>query len=320
MKIGNVNLKNPIIAAPMAGVTDKAFRKIAKNYGCSLTFTEMVSSKAVLYKNKKTKSLYDITGEKAPIGVQIFGSDVNETAAAANEIEKCGADIIDINMGCPTPKIVKNNEGAALMLEPDKAAEIIKQVVKNVAVPVTVKIRKGWDEKHVNCIEIAQIAEKAGASAVTVHGRTREQFYSGKADWEIIKKTVNTVSIPVIGNGDVFCGEDAVKMLEYTGCAGVMIARGAMGNPWIFKEAVNYISGLKEKEEPTPFQKIEAAIKHLYLTAEFKDEIIAVKEMRKHTAWYIKGLKNASKLREQINRMESLDEMNKLLNDYISSD
>ncbi len=319
MQIGNVKLQNPVIAAPMAGVTDKAFRKIVKSYGCSLVFTEMISSKAILHKNKKTKDLLDITGEEAPIGVQVFGNEADEIVAAAKVIEKIGADIIDINMGCPTPKIVKNNEGAALMLDPDRAADIIKQVVEAVFVPVTVKIRKGWDQKHINCIEIAQIAEKAGASAVTIHGRTREQFYSGKADWEIIKKAVNSVNIPIIGNGDVFSGEDAINMLDFTGCQGVMIARGAMGNPWVFKEAVNYINGLREKEIPTPFQKIETARKQLRLAVKYKSEKVAVKEMRKHIAWYIKGLKNASRIRDNINRMETLKDMETLLEEKASN-
>ncbi|MBZ4688382.1 MAG: tRNA-dihydrouridine synthase [Clostridia bacterium] len=319
MKIGNVTLPDLVIAAPMAGVTDKAFRIIAREFGCGLVFTEMVSDKAILHNNKKTRAIFDISGEERPVGVQIFGSEPQEMARAAQVVEENGASIIDINMGCPTPKIVKNKEGSALMLEPERAEKIVRSVVKAVSVPVTVKMRKGWDEKNINCVEISQRVQEAGAVAVTIHGRTREQFYSGQADWDIIRAVVKTVDIPVIGNGDIWSGNDAKRMIDYTGCAAVMVARGSMGNPWLFRDAVRCIEGLEELPPPTPVERIKLAKRHLKLVVRFKGEKIGVKEMRKHLAWYIKGLKNASKMRTEIFKLNTLQDVEEKLDEYEKS-
>ena len=302
LKIGNVELENNLILAPMAGVTNKPFRIICKQYGVGMVCTEMASARAMYHNDLKTKRLLDTTGEKRPISMQIFGSDEESMAYAAKSVSKI-ADILDINMGCPAPKVVKNGDGSKLLLDLKKAEKILKSVVDNSEVPVTLKIRKGWDKENIVAVEIAQIAESVGISAITVHGRTRSEFYSGDADWDIIKKVKENVKIPVIGNGDVIDGETAKKMLEYTGVDGIMIGRGSFGRPWIFKEIIEYL-----KNEPTSEEKLEVIKKHIQLAVEEKGEI-AVKEMRKHIAWYTKNLKNSSEFRSSINKIESEKEL-----------
>lgn len=313
MKIGCIELENPVISAPMAGITDKSFRMLAKEAGCSLVCTEMVSDQALLYGNPKTCSLLDVTGEDGPVCMQVFGSDPGYMAGAAEIVESRGACLIDINMGCPTPKIVKNGEGSALMKEPEKAAGIIRAIVRAVKVPVTVKMRKGWDESTVNAVELACLAENAGAAAVTVHGRTRSQFYSGKADWGIIASVKRAVHIPVIGNGDIWAPADALRMLEQTGCDGIMIGRAALGNPWIFKQTVHYLKTGELIPGPSPGERAAMALRHFGLLVGNKGEIVAVREMRKHAAWYMKSLRGAARLRELVNRAKSAQEMKDIL-------
>ena len=311
-KIGNVELQNNLILAPMAGITDLPFRSICKEYGPGLVCTEMVSSKAIFYGDEKTKLLLNTEGEKRPISMQIFGSDAETMGFAANEISKI-ADIIDINMGCPAPKVVKNGDGSKLLLDLEKAKEIIETVVKNSSVPVTVKFRKGWNSENVVACEMAKIAEKAGASAITIHGRTREEFYTGKADLSIIKQVKQYVNIPVIGNGDIIDEESALRMFEETGVDGIMIGRGAMGNPWIFKNIKHYLETGEKLEQPTQKEKLEIIKKHIDLAVKDKGENIAIKEMRKHLACYIKSMQDASKIREKINKIETRDELVKTL-------
>lgn len=308
-KIGNLNIKNRIIAAPMAGVTDKAFRIIAKEFGCGLVYTEMVSDKGLIYEQARTEAIADISGEEAPVTVQIFGSDVESLVLAARKIEKLGAPIIDINMGCPTPKIIKNGDGAALMLDLPKARQIIREVVKAVTVPVTVKFRKGFSPDNVNALELAGIAETEGASAVAIHGRTREQYYSGKADWDIIKLIKQNLTIPVIGNGDIWTAEAALKMIEYTNCDAIMIGRASLGNPFIFQEAVELVENGFRIEPPTIEERINTAIYHLELASKYKGEALVTREMRKHLAWYSKGIKGAAKIRVAINQTSNQAEM-----------
>ena len=307
LKIGNVELENNLILAPMAGVTNKPFRIICKQYGVGMVCTEMASARAMYHNDLKTKRLLDTTGEKRPISMQIFGSDEESMAYAAKNVSKI-ADILDINMGCPAPKVVKNGDGSKLLLDLKKAEKILKSVVDNSEVPVTLKIRKGWDKKNIVAVEIAQIAESVGISAITVHGRTRSEFYSGDADWDIIKKVKENVKIPVIGNGDVIDGETAKKMLEYTGVDGIMIGRGSFGRPWIFKEIIEYLKNGEKIKEPTSEEKLEVIKKHIQLAVEEKGEI-AVKEMRKHIACYTKNLKNSSEFRSSINKIESEKEL-----------
>lgn len=306
-------MENPVISAPMAGITDKSFRILAREAGCSLVCTEMVSDQALLYGNPKTCSLLEISGEDGPVCMQVFGSDTGYMAAAAEIVESRGAWIIDVNMGCPTPKIVKNGEGAALMRDPGKAAGIIREIVRRVKVPVTVKMRKGWDETSVNAVELACLVESAGASAVTVHGRTRSQFYTGKADWEIIASVKQAVSIPVIGNGDIWTPRDALLMLEQTGCDGIMIGRAALGNPWIFKQTVHYLKTRELLPGPNPGERAAMALRHFDLLFENKGENVAVREMRKHAAWYMKGLRGAARLRELVNKSRSQEEIKDVL-------
>ncbi len=309
MKIGSVQLDNSVISAPMAGITDRAYRILAREAGCGLVCTEMVSDQALLYGNPKTCRLLDISGEAGPICMQIFGSDAAYMADAAEIVEKRGAGIIDINMGCPTPKIVKNGEGAALMKEPEKAAAIVKAVVGRVKVPVTVKMRKGWDENSINAVELAQVVVDAGAAAVTVHGRTRSQFFAGKADWDIIAAVKQAVDVPVIGNGDIWTPQDALAMLQGTGCDGIMIGRAALGNPWVFSQAVHFLETGELLPGPTSEEKIVMALRHFDLLVEVKGERTAIWEMRKHAAWYVKGLRGAARLRERVNRAQTVDEL-----------
>ncbi len=311
--IGNVELANPVIAAPMAGVTDRAYRILAREAGCGLVFTEMISDQALIYGNPRTRLILEHGGEEGLLAVQIFGSNPNYMAQAAEIVAGEGASIIDINMGCPTPKIVKNGEGAALMKKPELAAEIVSRVVARVQVPVTVKMRKGWDDENINAVELARLVEAAGAAAVTVHGRTRAQFYSGEADWDIIRRVKEAVSIPVIGNGDVRTPLDAKRMLEETGCDGVMIGRASMGNPWIFSRTIHYLATGELLPEPAWEERIRTALRHLDLLVELKGERIGVLEMRKHAAWYLKGLRGAARLREKINQAGSVKEMRDIL-------
>ena len=312
IKIGNVEISNNIFLAPMAGVTDMPFRRLCKEFGAGMIYTEMASSKAVHYGSEKTKGIYEVFEDERPIGIQIFGSDPDVMAETASELSEY-ADIIDINMGCPANKIVKNGEGSALMKNLKLAEEIITKVVRESRVPVTVKMRKGWDDTHVNAVELAQIAESSGAKLITVHGRTREDMYSGEADLDIIKKVKDSVRIPVIGNGDITSGEKAKRMFEVTGCDGIMIGRGAQGNPWIFKSILEYLEKGIVLPEPDINDKINMALKHLKLSKEYKGEYVAVREMRKHIAWYLKGVPGNSQLKETINREDNIEEVEKLL-------
>ncbi|MGI6684318.1 MAG: tRNA dihydrouridine synthase DusB [Bacillota bacterium] len=313
MNIGVVMLANPVITAPMAGITDKAFREILKSMGAGLVCTEMVSDKALTYANKNTLELLDIEGEGYPISVQIFGSEPDVMEEAAKIVENRGAHVIDINMGCPTPKIVRNGEGSALMRDLPLAGKIIDKVVRAVKVPVTVKMRKGWDENSVNAVELAKIAESMGASAITVHGRTREQFYTGKADWSIIREVKKSVQIPVIGNGDIWTERDAEEMMKFTGCDGVMIARGMLGNPWLIRNTVEMFQGKEEFSSPGLRDKITIARKHLHRVIELKGEVKGVRQMRKHLAWYIRGIRDAARVRTEINKLTCEEDIDRLL-------
>lgn len=308
IKIGSVEIKNNVFLAPMAGVTDMPFRKLCREFGAGLVYTEMASSKAVEYKSEKTENIYRVFEEEHPIAIQIFGS---EPEIMANTAEKLSnfADLIDINMGCPANKIVKNGEGSALMKNLDLAARIIEATVKASKVPVSVKMRKGWDEKHINAPELAKVAENCGAVMVTIHGRTREQMYSGEADLEIIRKVKETVKIPVIGNGDIRDFASAERMFKETRCDGIMVARGAQGNPWIFREI---LTGKSDK--PTVQEKIALIIRHLELEVAHKGEYTGIREMRKHIANYLKGVPNSSQIKEEINHLESAEEVKAVLN------
>lgn len=318
LKIGNVELENNLILAPMAGVTNRPFRTICKEIGNpGLVCTEMASSKAMFHNDQKTKRLLNTDGEKRPISYQIFGSDVETMAFSAKYVSEF-ADIIDINMGCPAPKVVKNGDGSKLLLDLDKAEEIMKAVVQNSEVPVTLKIRKGWDKENIVAVEVAKIAEKAGISAITVHGRTRSEFYSGIADLDIIKKVKENVKIPVIGNGDVIDEITAKKMFEYTGVDGIMIGRGSFGNPWIFRNIIYYLQNGEKLSEPTNQEKLEVMKKHIKLALEEKGEI-AIKELRKHIAWYTKNMKNSSEFRNSINKIETEKELLLKIEEYFLS-
>ena len=315
LKIKNVELKNNIFLGPMAGLTDRPFRIICEKYNPGLVFTEMISSKALFYNDEKTKKMLNMQGEKRPIAVQIFGSDAETMKYAANYIcENKIADLIDINMGCPAPKIVKNGDGSRLLLDINKAQEIVKSVVSSSDVPVTVKIRKGWDNEHINAIEISKALEQSGASAITIHGRTRSEFYSGNADWDIIKKVKENVKIPVIGNGDVKSKEDAIKMFEQTNCDGIMISRASLGNPWIFQEIIEG----KNANEITKKEKLDTIIQHINLEVEEKGEEVGIKEMRKHICYYLKGEKNASEIRDKINHIDNKNEVINALVEYFN--
>lgn len=317
LKIGNVELENNLILAPMAGVTNRPFRMICKEYDVGMVCTEMASARAMFHNDVKTKRLLNTDGEKRPISMQIFGSDEESMAFAAKYVSNM-ADIVDINMGCPAPKVVRNGDGSKLLLDLEKAESIIKSVVQNADVPVTLKIRKGWDKENIVAVEIAKIAEKNGIAAITVHGRTRSEFYTGKADLEIIKKVKENVKIPVIGNGDIVDGETAKRMFEYTGVDGIMIGRGSFGNPWIFREIITYLNTGEKIEQPSNEEKLEVIKKHIHLAVEEKGEI-AVKELRKHIAWYTKNLKNSSEFRASINKIETKEELENKLDAYFKS-
>ena len=308
LKIGNVELENNLILAPMAGVTDLPFRIVVEKFKPGLVYTEMVSAKALFYGDEKTKKLLNRNGEKVPVNVQIFGSDEESMAYAAKYVSN-DADLIDINMGCPAPKIVKNGDGSKLLLDLNKAEKIIKAVVENSKVPVTLKIRKGWDDQNIVACEIAQIAEKAGVSAITIHGRTKDQYYSGKADLDIIKKVKESVNIPVIGNGDITDEESAKKMFEYTGVDGIMIGRGAMGNPWIFEKIKHYLTTGEKLSDPDINEKYRTVIEHITLDMNEKGEYVSLNEMRKHISAYTKNMKNSSMFRNDINKITNKDEL-----------
>lgn len=317
MKIGNVRLENNIFLAPMAGITDLPFRLICKENDAGLVYTEMVSAKALLYNDEKTKLLLKTCDKEKPLAVQIFGSDVEAIAYASKYVSEF-ADIVDINMGCPAPKVVKNGDGSRLLLNLELVKQIIETAVANSKVPVTVKMRTGWDADNIVVVEAAKIAEKAGASAITVHGRTRSQYYSGEADWNIIKQVKESVSIPVIGNGDVTSREIAKKRLEQSGVDAIMIGRGAFGNPWIFRETVQYLQNGICIQKPTNEEKYETILKHLGLEIEEKAENIAVKEMRKHISAYTKSMPDSSSFRSKINTMDTAEEVRKCLKEYFA--
>ena len=315
MKIGRIKLEVPVALAPMAGVTDLPYRVICSELGCGFTISEMVSAKGLLFKNKKTKKMLEIAPEERPTAIQLFGSNPNELAEAAKIVEASGADIIDFNMGCPVPKIVNNGDGSALMKNEKLAGEVLKALVSSVKIPVTVKFRAGWSAENLNAVNIAKIAEASGVAAVAVHGRTREQFYSGSANWDIIRKVKENVNIPVFGNGDILSAVDVKKIMEKTNCDGVMIGRGADGNPWIFAEIKANLLGLAYKP-PSLDEKFELMIRHLKMLIEFKGEVIACKEMRRHVNTYVKGLPYAAKYRSVFNELSSFNEFEEELLEY----
>ena len=315
MRIGNIELDTPVALAPMAGISDLPYRVICREFGCGLTVSEMVSAKGLLYKNEKTFAMLQIDEAERPTAIQLFGSVPEELAEAARIVEAQGADIIDFNMGCPVPKVVNNGEGSALMKVPELAGKILEAMVKAVRVPVTVKFRAGWDEEHRNAVEIAKIAEASGVAAVAVHGRTRNQFYMGKADWEIIRRVKEAVRIPVFGNGDVFTAGDGLRMFKETNCDGLMLARGAYGNPWLFTQLRAALAG-KDIPAVTAGEKLQQIILHTTALVDFKGEKVAIREMRSHASAYIKGLPRASEYREKFHKLETLREMVDLVNSY----
>ena len=317
LKIGNVELKNNILLAPMAGITDLPFRLICEKFEPGLVCTEMVSSKAIFYGDEKTKKLMNLEGEKRPVSIQIFGSDLEAFEYATKYVSNL-ADIIDINMGCPAPKVVKNGDGSKLLLDLEKAKDILETVVKNSKVPVTLKFRKGWDSEHIVATELAKIAQQAGISAITIHGRTRAEYYSGKADLEIIKKVKESVNIPVIGNGDVVDEESAKEMFEKTGVDGIMIGRASMGNPWIFKKIKYYLETGEKLPEITSDEKLKIIKEHLNLLVKEKGEDVAIKEFRKHLAAYSKNLPNSSNFRVRVNAIDNKKELENSIDEYFA--
>lgn len=320
LKIGDIEMKNRVVLAPMAGVCNPAFRLIAKEFGTGLVCAEMVSDKAILHGNKRTMEMLFVDEREKPLSLQIFGGDRESLVEAAKVVDKqTNADIIDINMGCPVPKVTKCDAGARWLLDPNKIYEMVSAVVDAVDKPVTVKMRIGWDDEHVYAVENARMVEKAGGSAVSVHGRTREQQYTGKANWDIIRDVKQAVSIPVIGNGDVFSPEDAKRMLEHTGVDGVMIGRGALGNPWMLYRTIQYLSTGELLGDPAPREKMEVAILHMDRLIALKNEAVAVREMRKHLAWYLKGLPGGARVKDDIMEETGRDRMVSILENYINS-
>lgn len=316
MKFRDFEVENEVFLAPMAGVTDLPFRLICKELGCGLLYTEMINAKTLCYDDKNTKKMLNILDEEHPVAVQIFGSEPEFMGKAAQILNDYPNEILDINMGCPAPKVVKNGDGSALMRNPKLAGQVLDQVVKNSKKPVTLKIRKGWDDNSVNALEIAKIAEDCGICAITIHGRTREQYYSGQADWDIIGEVKSQISIPVIGNGDVTSVEDAIRIKDHTGCDAIMIGRGAQGNPWIFKRIDHYMKTGQLLDPPSKDEKIDIAIKHMDLAIKEHGEYVAVREMRKHIGWYLKGMKHSARFRDQINHMVTAKEVIDTLNQY----
>lgn len=314
--IGDVEIKGKLCLGPMAGVTDLPFRLLCKEKGVDLVCTEMVSAKGIKYNNKNTKELLEIDEVERPAAIQLFGSDPDIMADMSKKIEHMNFDILDINMGCPVPKVVNNGEGSALMNNPALVGEIVYKVSNAIKKPVTVKIRKGFSKDNINAVEIAKIAEQNGAAAIAVHGRTREQYYSGKADWDFIRRVKEAVSIPVIGNGDIFTPEDAYKIIKETACDAIMIARGARGNPWIFQQIKEYLDGGINKDKPSLSEVMDMMMRHAKLAVEYKGEYTGMREMRKHVAWYTTGFPGAAKLRSRVNELESISDLESLLEEY----
>lgn len=318
MRIGSVILENNVIAAPMAGVTDLPFRLLLKEQGAGLVCSEMVSAKAIYYNNKNTEPLMMVDEKERPFSLQLFGSDPELMAEMVRKIEDRPFDIIDINMGCPVPKVVNNGEGSALMKQPELAGRIVRSLVEAIDKPVTVKIRKGFDDDHINAVEMAKIAEANGAAAVAVHGRTREQYYSGKADWEIIRRVKEAVKIPVIGNGDIFTPQDAKRMIEETGCDAIMAARGARGNPWLFRDIIDYLEKGILHEKPSLKEMTDMMLRHAEMHIRYKGEYQGIREMRKHVAWYTAGYHGSARMRQAVNEVESYEALKQLLADWLA--
>ena len=317
MHIGNVEIKNRIIMAPLAGITNIAFRKIIKSFGAGLVYSEMVSDKAIIYGNKKTLEMLQVDESEHPISMQVFGGDKESIVEAAQFIDQhSNCDIIDINMGCPVNKVLKSDAGSKLLLYPDKIYDIVKATVEAVSKPVTVKIRSGFDFDHINAVEVAKLIEKAGASAIAIHGRTRSQMYEGKADWGIIKQVKDAVSIPVIGNGDVKTAKDAQRMLDETGVDAVMVGRAALGNPWVIQQMAAYVENGIELADPTYEERIEQCLKHARELIELEGERLAIREMRGHAPWYIKGVKSSSYVKNQLSKIETYQQLEEILSDY----
>lgn len=319
LKIGNVKINGNLILGPMAGVTDLPFRILCKEQGADLIYTEMVSAKGIQFNNKNTENLLMVSEEERPVALQLFGADPYIMSETAKRIEHRNFDILDINMGCPVPKVVNNFEGSALMKDPKLVGEIVHAISTAIKKPLTVKIRKGFTESTANAVEIAKIAEANGAAAIAVHGRTREQYYSGKADWNIIRAVKEAVSVPVIGNGDVFTPEDAKRLIEETGVDGIMVARGARGNPWLFRQIKEYLETGRKREKPSVDEAVKMMLRHARLSIEYKGEYIGIREMRKHVAWYTTGYPLAARLRQHVNEIESYQGLENLLSGYLES-